>query len=265
MRLASKIVLVMGGGADGPPAANETLAIGIGRAIAMRCAREGAAIMVADRNFDSAKRTVTAIREEGHHAEAIACDVIDAKQCERAIAETVRLLGAVHVLANNAAISDFTGVTKASDEDFQRVLQVNVRGAFLATKYALPAIARAGGGAIVNISSIAALHSGAGSGVAYDTSKAALLALTRNAALEGAAHNVRVNALLPGVIDSTMLRRYAGDAAAGLSSRIPVRRVGTPWDVAKAAAFLASDDASYVTGTTLIVDGGITATLNLAQ
>lgn len=260
-RLKGKVALVMGGGSDGPPARGEQLAIGNGRAAAMQCAREGAAVVVADRRLAAADDTAKAIREEGHRAEAVACDVSNGDQCKLAVATAVQKFGALHLLVNNVGIADMGPAMDASEDEFARVMLVNVRGQFLAIKHALPEMKRAGGGAIVNVSSLNALISGGGAGVAYETSKAALLGLTRNVAVSAAAINVRVNTVLPGIIDSTMLRRYVGDQPVDFSARIPCRRLGSPWEVAKAIVFLLSEDASYITGTELVVDGGVAASL----
>lgn len=260
-RLEGKAVLVVGGGADGPPAKGETLAIGNGRATAIQCAREGASVMVADRNFASATQTAEAIAKEGGRAAAVICDLMDEALCIGAVQTTIDRFGALHGLVNSAAITDMTDVIGTSLEEFDRVMQVNVSGFFVTTKAAMPAIAGAGGGAIVNVSSLAALRSGAGSGVAYDTSKASLLALTRNSALTGAPLKVRVNAVLPGIINSTILRRYVGDREIDFGSRIPMRRTGTPWEIAKVIVFLLSDSAAFITGTDLVVDGGVAAAL----
>ena len=261
MRLRDKVVLVMGGGSDGPPAKGEQLAIGNGRAAAIQCAREGALVAVADRNIAAAEETVKDIRASGGKAHAIACDVSDASQCREAVAAAVKVFGALHGLVNNVGIADMIPPMDASEEEFQRVLNVNVRGQFAAIKYALPEMVRAGGGSIVNVSSLNGLRSGGGAGVAYETSKAALLGLTRNIALSMAPQNIRVNSVLPGIIDSTMLRRYVGDMQIDFTPRIPMRRLGSPWEVAKAIVFLLSDDASYITGTELVVDGGIASSI----
>jgi NAD(P)-dependent dehydrogenase (short-subunit alcohol dehydrogenase family) len=261
MRLRDNVILVMGGGSDGPPAKGEQLAIGNGRAAAIHCAREGASVAVADRNLAAAEETAKDIRASGFKAHAIACDVSDAAQCREAVAATVKAFGALHGLVNNVGIADMLPPIDASEEEFERVLKVNVRGQFAAIKYALPEMVRVGGGAIVNVSSLNALRSGGGAGVAYETSKAALLGLTRNIALSMAPQNIRVNCVLPGIIDSTMLRRYVGDMQIDFTPRIPLRRLGTPWEVAKAIAFLLSDDASYITGTELVVDGGVACSI----
>lgn len=258
-RLADKVVLVVGGGADGPPGAGEDLPIGNGRAAAIACGRAGAAVMVADRALDAAQATADRIRTEGGRAAAVACDVLDEAQCAVAVAATVRELGALNLLVNNVGISDMGPVTEASVEEIDRVLGVNVRGHLLAIKHALPEIAKGGGGAIVTISSLNALRTG-GAGVAYDASKAALLGLTRHVAGTAAPMGVRANTVLPGIIDSTMLRRFTEqlgvDPAELLTPKVPLGRLGTPWDVANAVVFLLSEEASFITGTELLVDGG---------
>jgi NAD(P)-dependent dehydrogenase (short-subunit alcohol dehydrogenase family) len=261
MRLRDKVLLVMGGGSDGPPARGETLAIGNGRAAAIQCAREGAIVMVADRRLEAAEATACEIRAAGHRADAVACDVGDSEQCRTAVAAAVRAFGALHLLVNNVGIADMGSAVDTADDEFDRVLRVNVRGQFLAIKYALAEIRKAGGGAIVNVSSLNALRSGGGAGVAYETSKTAILGLTRNVAVGAAAQGIRVNSVVPGIINSTMLRRYVGDSEIDFTTRIPCGRLGTPWDVAKAIVFLLSDDASYITGTELVVDGGVAAAL----
>jgi NAD(P)-dependent dehydrogenase (short-subunit alcohol dehydrogenase family) len=255
-RLDGKVVLVMGGGTDGPPNAGEVLAIGNGRAIAIQCAREGARVMVADRNGVAAQETVDVIREEGHAAEATACDLLDAGQCQDAVEQTVSAFGQLDLLANNAGITDYSDVTESLQDEFDRILAVNLRGYVLAIKYALPEIAKVGGGAIVNISSIAALRATAGSGIAYDSSKAALGGMMRNVAANAGAKGVRVNNLLPGFVDSPMLRKAAGGVVPDFASKVPLGRMATPWDIAKVAVFLLSDDAAYISGVELLVDGG---------
>lgn len=260
-RLDGKVALVMGGGSDGPAAPGEKLAIGNGRAAAIQCAREGAAVMVADRQLSAAAATAQAIRDEGHRAQAVECDVTNADQCKAAVAAAIKHFGALHLLVNNVGTADMGAVVDANEEQFSQVMLVNVRGQFLAIKHAIPEMQRAGGGAIVNVSSLNALISGGGAGVAYETSKAALLGLTRNVAVSASGANVRCNSVIPGIINSTMLRRYVGDQKIDFSPRIPLKRMGTPWEVAKAIVFLLSDDASYITGTQLVVDGGVAAAL----
>ena len=256
-RLEEKVALVVGGGSDGPPAPGEDLPIGNGRAAALAVGREGAAVAVADRDLAAATATAEQIRAEGGRAEAIECDVLSPEQCEAAVESTVSAFGSLDLLIDNVGIADLGGVTETSVEEFDRIQAVNVRGHFLAIRFALPKMVEAGGGAIVTISSLNALVSGAG--VAYETSKAALLGLTRQVAVTAAPKGVRANVVIPGVIDSTMLRRFVGDQQIDFTSGIPWGRMGTPWDVAKAVVFLLSDEADYITGTQLVVDGGMSA------
>lgn len=253
--LEGKVALVVGGGADGPPGTGETLPIGNGRAAALACATAGAAVAVADRDLAAAQATADEIRSAGGRAVAVGCDVRSDEQCQAAVAVAVREFGALHLLVNNVGIADMGTVEDVPVPEFDNVLLVNVRGHFSTIKHALPAMVSAGGGAIVTISSLNALRTG-GAGVAYDTSKAALLALSRNVMATAAPRGVRVNTVLPGIIDSTMLRRFVGDQQIDFTSRIPLGRLGTPWDVAKAVVFLLSDDASFITGAELMVDGG---------
>lgn len=261
-RLRGRVVLVAGGGSEGPAAEPGGLAVGNGRATALLCAREGAAVVVADHRLAAAEETVAALHAEGWPAAAVACDVADPEQCRAAVDAAVATFGRLQLLVNNVGIGDSSGAADTPVEVFDHGLRVNVRGHFLMIKHALPAMAAAGGGAIVNVSSLNARRSGAG--VAYETSKAALRGLTRNVALSGGPLNVRANAVLPGVVDSPLLRRTASEhgldadaVLAGLSARIPLGRPGSPWEVARAVVFLLSDDAAYITGTELVVDGGL--------
>lgn len=253
--LVGKVALVVGGGADGPAGAGERLPIGNGRATALACGRAGAVVMVADRDLDAARATADEIRSEGGKAAAVRADVAWEEQCQDAVAATVRDLGGLDLLVNNVGIADMGTVTDVRADVFEDVLRINVRGHFLTIKHAIPEMAKAGGGAIVTISSLNAKRTG-GAGVAYDTSKAALLALSRNVMASAAPQGIRVNTVLPGIIDSTMLRRFVGDREIDFTSRIPLGRLGSPWDVASAVVFLLSDDASFITGAELMVDGG---------
>jgi NAD(P)-dependent dehydrogenase (short-subunit alcohol dehydrogenase family) len=255
--LAGKVALIVGGGADGPPRAGEKISIGNGRATAIECAREGAAVVVADLSLALAKETADFIRDEGGAAEAVEADVAREDHCRAAVQAAVSFFGALHLLVNNVGIAIGGRLTETTTEQFDRMVQVNLRSHFLTMRYAVPEIARAGGGAIVNISSLAALRSNRM--ISYEATKAALLGLSRSAAMSHARDKIRVNTLLPGLINSSMVRRLAGDREAQVAPRIPMRRQGTPWEVARAVVFLLSDDASYITGTELIVDGGLSA------
>ncbi len=254
-RLQNKVALIFGGGADGPPNTGEKLSIGNGRATAIVCAREGATVMVSDKSLTLAEETAAAIRAEGGRAQAMAADVSEEAQIKAAIDATVKNFGALHLLVNNVGIGIGGNLLKTSTEQFDKMQVVNVRSHFLAMRYALPEMEKSGGGAIVNVSSLAALRSN--SMIPYEATKAALLGLGRSAAVTAARSKVRVNTILPGLINSSMVRREIGDREAQVAPRIPMRRQGTPWEIASAIVFLLSDDASYITGTELIVDGGL--------
>ena len=254
-RLDGKVALIMGGGADGPPREGETISIGNGRATAIMCAREGASVMVADRSVALAEETAAFIRGEGGHAASTAADVSREDDCRHACEETVRVFGKLELLVNNVGIAIGGRLLDTTTEQFDTMVTVNLRSHFLMMRYAVPEIAKAGGGAIVNVSSLAAIRSG--SGLPYEATKAAILGLTRSAAVTHARNNIRVNTMLPGLINSSMVRRLVGDREERVAPRIPMRRQGTPWEIAKAIVFLLSDDASYITGTELLVDGGL--------
>src|ERR1039458_3668430 len=158
-RLTGKVALIVGGGADGPAKAGEKLSIGNGRATAIVCAREGAAVMVADRSLELADQTAAAIRDEGGRAEAVAADVSIEEQCRGAVEATIRAFSALHLMVNNVGIAVGGNLLKTTTAQFDTMLAVNLLGHFLMMRYAVPEIAKAGGGAIVNVSSLAALRS----------------------------------------------------------------------------------------------------------
>lgn len=256
-RLDGKVALVVGGGTDGPPRPGEDLAIGNGRATAILCAREGAAVVVADIRQDLADETVSVIRSEGGRATSIAMDASETGPCLAAVGEALTSFGALHLLANVQGVVDGQSVLDADVETFDRCFRVNVRSNFLMMKHAAGAIADSGGGAIVNVSSIAALRSGAG--IAYETTKAAQVALSRSAAVTLASKNIRVNTVLLGTMDTPILRRHPG-ALEFLTGRIPLGRPGSPWEAASAIVFLLSDEAAFISGTELVIDGADRAT-----
>lgn len=255
MRLDGKVALIVGGGADGPPNPGETIAIGNGRATAVSCAREGAAVMVADISPDAAQATVDLIRAESGRAEAVVCDVGEPDDCRAAVAATVEAFDALHLLVNVAGIADKQTIHDVDVDVFDRCYRVNLLSNVLTMKYAVPEMAEAGGGAIVNVSSISALRNGGG--IAYETTKAAQLALSRSVAVSLGGQGIRVNAVVLGTIDTAMVRRDSTpEQRAKRLDRIPMGRLGDPWEVASSIVFLLSDDAGFITGTELLIDGG---------
>ncbi len=261
-RLDGKVLLVSGGGADGPPNKGEELAIGNGRAIALLCAREGARVMVTDRSLGSAGETAAAIRAEGGEAEALEADVSSEEACKAAVAQTVGRFGSLHLMVNNVGIVYPVDDFSMDVPDYDRIMSVNLRGQFLMLKYSIPEIIKAGGGSIVLNSSMGAIRGG---GATYGPSKAAINSMVRGVAVRYARDNVRCNAVMPGLINSTLARRTGGEGRdAAVSPLVPMGRQGTPWEVAHAVLFLLSDEASYITGTEILVDGGFCASINLA-
>lgn len=264
-RLQGKVALITGAGS------------GIGREASLLFAREGASVVAVDRDAAAAAETVERISTTGSvagatrsvveipdgEAIAVAADVSVAADCEAMVAATEQAFGRLDVLFNNA------GVMLSSDDDalttdeatWDTTMDVNAKGVFLGCKYGIPALRRAGGGSIVNTASFVAKLGAATSQVAYTASKGAVLALTRELAVIHAREGIRVNALCPGPLRTELLMKFL-DTEAKRQRRlvhIPMGRFGEAHEIAKAALFLASDDASFMTGAELLVDGGITA------
>ena len=236
-------------------------ASGIGRATAQVLAGEGAAVGVADIDVTGADEVAAAIRATGASAVAIGCDVADGRDCERAIASAVQQLGGLDILVNCAGVIRRADVVETTEEEWDRVMAVNVRSVFLTGKYAIPVMAAAGGGAIVNIGSGWGLKGG-DRAASYCASKGAVVNLTRAMAIDHGPQGIRVNCVCPGDTDTAMLRSEARQLGVeeeafliGSADR-PLARLGTPEDIARAVVYLASDAAAWVTGSTLVVDGG---------
>ncbi|MEM7446132.1 MAG: SDR family NAD(P)-dependent oxidoreductase [Pseudomonadota bacterium] len=260
-RLADKVALVVGAGASGPGWGN-------GKATAVLFAREGATVAALDRNLDAARETADLIEGEGGLVKAIEADVANRDSLERGIDQTLDLYGRIDVLHYNVGILTVGGPLETSEADWDRVMDVNLKGLFLAAKLVLPSMVERGAGAIVAVSSIAAIRWTKIPYVSYSTSKAAVVQFTRSVALQYARQGIRANTVLPGLMRTPMIegplkKHYGDDSEAMMAERdaaCPMGHMGDAWDVANAALFLASDEARYVTGTELIVDGGLTAT-----
>lgn len=260
MRLKDKVAVIVGGGQS----RGET--IGNGRATAIRFAREGAAVLVADRDLDSAEETVSTIRSEGGNASAVVSDVTREADCKAIANECLSRFGRIDVLHNNVGRSEGDAATiELEEKNWLALMNVNLKSAVFTCKHVLPIMRQQGAGVITNISSTSSVCSR--QTLAYKTAKAGINAMTQNLAIENAAYGVRVNAILPGLMDTPMaIERRARERGVPRQTvrderhaQVPLGRMGTAWDVASAAVFLASDEANYITGVLLAVDGGLSA------
>ena len=249
MRLADKTVLITGAGS------------GMGRLAAQVFAREGARIVAVDLDEDALRETVASVQGEGGRIVAVPADVSAAADVERAVAEGLRAFGGLNVLYNNAGIfPDEDGSIVDMDESvYQRVLDVNLKGVALCCKYGIPRLIEAGGGSVINVASFVALVGCTVPQDAYTASKGAVISLTRSLAVQYGRQGVRANAICPGPILTPMLESLFPNEEERLKrlNRIPLGRFGRPEDVVNAALYLASDESSWTTGTTFVVDGGI--------
>lgn len=249
-QLDGKVALVTGSGS------------GIGRATALACARQGARVVVADLAVAGGEETVSIIKNNGGEATFVPVDVTKAPEIEAMVTHAVATYGRLDCAHNNAGVGSLTRAPLADypEEDWHRILAVNLTGVWLCMKYELPQMLRQGGGAIVNTASIAGLV-GLPTTSAYVASKHGVIGITRTAALEYARQGIRVNCVCPGYIRTPMTARHMNDPErlAQLEAREPIGRVGTPEEVAEAVVWLCSDAASFVTGHTMTVDGGYMA------
>ncbi len=236
-------------------------ASGIGRATALLLAREGAAVTVADMNETGGQAVVAEIKGEGGWAIFVHCDVSQSADCRRTIDQTVAAFGGVDILFNNAGIIRRADVLGTTEEEWDQVMAVNIKSIFLMSKYAIPHMIKAGGGAIVNTGSGWGLVGG-NAAISYCASKGAVVNMTRGMAIDHGPQNIRVNCICPGDTDTDMLRNEAQQLGesneaflAGAADR-PLRRIGTAEDIAKSVLYLVSEASAWVTGTTLVVDGG---------
>jgi NAD(P)-dependent dehydrogenase (short-subunit alcohol dehydrogenase family) len=255
-RLQDRIALVMGAGSSGPGWGN-------GKATAVRFAQEGARVVCVDVNSAAAEETAAIIVDDGGEAVALTCDATDSAAVKAVVDDTVARWGRVDVLQNNVGIAVMGGPIELDEADWKRVLDVNLTSAFLSCKHVLPVMLAQGKGAIVNISSIAAVRWLGYPYASYYASKGGLNQFTCGLALQYAARGIRANAIMPGLMDTPLIRTQIAGQYSDVDAMVrerdalsPTGRMGDAWDVANAALFLASDEAKYVNGVCLPVDGG---------
>lgn len=248
LRLEDKVAIVTGAGSRGP-------GIGNGKATSILFAREGAKVMLVDRQAERMDETLEIINSEGGEASVFIGDVTNIADCQAMVKATIGRYGELDILHNNVGIDSTGSVVDIDTEEWDKIIDVNLKSVMLTSKFAIPEMIAGGGGAIINISSVAALRPR--NMVAYSTSKGGVIALTRAMASSHAADNIRVNCIVPGMVYTPMVAEILTEETREqrrLSS--PLQTEGTGWDVGWAAVYLASDEARWVTGITLPVDGG---------
>ncbi len=261
-RLSGKVAIVTGAGATG----NGDF-VGIGQAISMLLARHGAQVLLVDREEQNAETTLAMIREDGGDASVFVGDVTSNTDCQDMADAAISRYGKLNVLINNVGISGPGSVTDVDEELWDTVIDVNLKSVMLTSKHAIPRMIEAGGGSIVNLSSIVGLRAGSGSpSHPYAASKGGIIGLSNSMAVHYGRDQIRVNCIAPGHVHSPMVARHSSQEMLELRRRAgPLGIEGTPWDVAWAALFLASDEARWVSGATLPVDAGLLAATPLAM
>jgi NAD(P)-dependent dehydrogenase (short-subunit alcohol dehydrogenase family) len=259
-RLKDKVAIVVGAGST----PGDTM--GNGRATSILFAREGASVMLVDYRPESAEETKRMIDAEGGKSFAFAANVTKADDCKRMADKCAEVYGRIDILHNNVGIGEGGGPVDLSEDEWDKVINTNLKSMFLTCKYVLPYMERQGSGAIVNISSLAAIRFAPYPMVAYSSSKAGVNAFTRSIAMQYAHQGIRANAIMPGLINTPMaiegisvrLGMSKEDLIRLRDAAVPMNHMGEAWDVAYAALFLASDEAKYISGVLLPVDGGLT-------
>jgi NAD(P)-dependent dehydrogenase (short-subunit alcohol dehydrogenase family) len=256
-RLDGRVGIITGAGSSGP-------GFGTGKAISVLFAREGASVVLVDKYEERARETLGLIEDEGGTGAIVTADLTEPSAYERIVARAVGRFGTLDILVNNAAIASPVGILETSPELYHDILALNLTAPFMMSRAVIPIMVKGGGGAIVNISSIAAMRGVGVSQPAYAASKAGLMGLTTDLADAFGTRGIRVNCIAPGIIDTPMRAAFAAQLGAELGKenageRTALGREGDAWDIARAALFLVSDEASFITGLLLPVDGGTTA------
>jgi len=251
-RLEGKAIIVVGAGTKGE-------GVGNGKAAAIQFCREGAMALCVDKDESAAEATVNAIRDEGGKAEFCGADITNPKECEDVVAACVKNFGKLDVLHNNVGVPSLMEIVDTPEESWDAIFDVNVKGMFMMCKRAIPLMIEGGGGSIINVSSVASLRSFPDA--AYVSSKGAVNSLTIYIAGRYGRYNIRANTLLLGYIDTPLASpAWRNEKTREINlKQVPLRRFGSPWEVARVAAFIASEEASYINGSMIPVDGGLCA------
>lgn len=260
LNLTGKIALIMGCGAVAQGWGN-------GRASAVLMARQGAEVFGTDLNIENARETARLIEEEGKVATVTHCDCTNADSVAKAVAACMETYGRIDILMNNVGMSQPGSPVDMAEDVWDSQVEINLKGAFLACKHVIPIMQAQGGGSIINVSSVAGMRYVGKPQVAYSAAKAGLIQFTKATAVIYAAQGVRLNCVVPGLMQTPLLdnlvQKYAKDDPEAFltrrSNQVPMKYMGSGWDTAHAALFLASDESRYITGTEIVVDGGLTA------
>lgn len=259
-RLEGKTAIVTGAGSRGP-------GVGTGKATATLFAREGARVLLVDNVVERAEETLATIQSEGGEASVLEADVTVVAECRHIVEQAVERYGGLNILYNNVGIGAPGTVVEVEEEALTRVIDTNLKSMIMLSKYAVPAMIEAGSGSVINMSSIAGIRAGSsGASIPYAVSKGGVIALTTQMAVHHGRQNIRVNCIAPGPIYTPMVSHRLSEEDRELRRRsTPLGIEGTAWDIAWTALFLASDEARWITGVTLPVDGGVLATTPLSM
>lgn len=256
-RLKGKVAIVTGAGSIGPGWGN-------GKATAVLFAREGAKIFAVDINFDAAEETKGIIEKEGGRGEVYKADVSKSNEVRAMMERCIEVYGRTDILHNNVGIVEVGGPVEINEENWDRLIDVNLKSMFLTCKFCIPYMEKQGGGVIINVSSLGSIRYIGYPSISYNASKGAVNQLTQNIAIQYAEKGIRANCILPGLMNTPQIIEYLKNAYGGVEEMVkkresmcPMKKMGDAWDTAYAALFLASDEAKYITGTQLVVDGGI--------
>ena len=251
MRLENKVALITGAG------------MGMGRAACLLFAREGAKIVALDINVPAGSETAALVKKQGGDAVFLKCDVAHEEEVKTAVAAGIAAFGKLNILFNNAGVlwrdKDFE-VTRTLEENWDRVMAINLKGPVFICKYGIPELIKQGGGSVITTSSVSALRGYKRAQDAYTASKGALISLNRSLAVVYADQKVRSNVIHPGPVDTAMQKEWSEETRKAVAQQIPLGRLAQPEDIANCALFLASDESSYITGAEIVVDGGLTIT-----